>query len=92
MIAKTGRSLWKKGETSGRLGEPGAEKGIGKKGFPSGLTSVPVNLTLPEGQSIGIDIVAGFFGVEQDPRDLALSPAIGWAVTERAPEKPVMVW
>ena len=72
--------------------EPGAEKGVPPKSFPSGLSSVPVKLTSPRGSSIVVDLVAGFFAVEQNPDDLALSPVISWAVTEPAPQKPVMVW
>jgi hypothetical protein len=72
--------------------EPGAEKGVPPKSFPSGLSSVPVKLSSPAGSSIGIDLVAGFFAVEQNPDDLALSPVISWAGTEPKPEKPVTVW
>jgi hypothetical protein len=78
-------------KTTSGLGEPGAEKGVATKSFPSGLASVPVTLTLPNGQTTGIDVVAGFLGVEQGPEDLALSPVISWSVTERAPAKPVMI-
>jgi hypothetical protein len=46
--------------------------------FPNGLTS-------------GVDLVAGFLAVEQDPEDLAISPVIGWSVTESAPIKPVQI-
>jgi hypothetical protein len=38
-----------------------------------------------------LDLVAGFFGVEQDAVNLALSPLVSWSVTERAPEKPVLI-
>ena len=73
------------------FGEPGAQNGVAPKSFPSGLASVPVNLTLADGSSSEIDLVAGFLAVEQDPRDLALSPVISWSATERPPEKPVMI-
>ena len=71
--------------------EPGSEKGVGQKSFPSGLASVPVNLTFPDGSTNKIDLVAGFLAVEQDPEDLALSPVIGWSVAESAPAKPVLI-
>jgi hypothetical protein len=70
--------------------DPGAEKGA--SGFPSGLSSVPVQLSDTRGRVEDIDLVGGFLAVEQDPQDLALSPVIGWCVTERAPEKPVMIF
>jgi hypothetical protein len=82
----------KGGVRTGFGGEPGAEKGVGLKSFPSGLSSVPVKLTSPRGSSIVVDLVAGFFGVEQNPDDLALSPVISWAVTEPRPQKPVTVF
>jgi hypothetical protein len=72
--------------------DPGAEKGVAPKLFPSGLSSVRVNLKFPTGQESDIDLVAGFIAVEEDPEDLALSPVISWSATERAPEKAVMVW
>jgi hypothetical protein len=40
---------------------------------------------------MSLDLVAGFLAIEQDPVDLALSPVISWSVTERAPEKPVLI-
>ncbi len=73
------------------LGEPGSEKGVGKESFPSGLASVPVNLSFLNGSTNKIDLVAGFLAVEQDPEDLALSPVIGWSVAESAPAKPVLI-
>jgi hypothetical protein len=38
-----------------------------------------------------LDLVAGFLGIQQDAEDLALSPLVSWSVTERAPEKPVLI-
>jgi hypothetical protein len=67
-------------------------KGVTPKSFPSGLSSVPVNLTFRSGQrERNLDLVAGFFGIEQDLETLALSPLVSWAVTERAPDKPVLI-
>lgn len=69
------------------MGESGADKGA--FGFPSGLSRVPVALTFPNETKTEVDLVAGFLAIEQNPRDLALSPYIGWSVTECAPKKPV---
>ena len=78
-------------KTEFSLGEPGSEKGVAPKSFPSGLASVPVKLSFPNGLTSGVDLVAGFLAVEQDPEDLAISPVIGWSVTESAPIKPVQI-
>ncbi len=74
-------------------GEPGAEKGVAPGSFPSGLSSVPVKLSFSgnEHPELALDFVAGFFGIEQDAVDLALSPLVSWSVTERAPEQPVLI-
>ncbi len=77
------------GLKSSGLGEPGAEKGAA--GFPSGLSSVPVHLDLPDGRTAELDLVAGFLAVEQNRRDLAISPVISWSVAERAPENPMLI-
>jgi hypothetical protein len=66
--------------------EPGSEKGIAAKSFPSGLASVPVELHFLNDTSIEVELVAGFLAVEQDNQTLALSPLIGWSVTERLPQ------
>jgi hypothetical protein len=50
-----------------------------------------VKLSFPNGLTSGVDLVAGFLAVEQDPEDLAISPVIGWSVTESAPIKPVQI-
>ena len=78
-------------KTGFALGEPGSEKGVAQESFPSGLGSVPVKLSFPNGLTSGVDLVAGFLAVEQDPEDLALSPVIGWSVAESAPIKPVLI-
>jgi hypothetical protein len=66
-------------------------KGVGTKAFPSGLSSVSFELTFPDHSTRKLDLVAGFFGIEQDPEDLALSPVIGWCVAEPPPQTPVLV-
>ncbi len=63
--------------------------GVGSSSFPSGLASVPVNLNFPGGSTNVVDLVAGFFGVAQDPEDLALTPVISWSVVEPVPAKPI---
>jgi hypothetical protein len=75
-------------------GEPGADKGVAPRSFSSGLSSVPVKLSFPfeERPQKEFDLVAGFFGIEQDPVNLALSPIISWSITERPPEKPILIW
>jgi hypothetical protein len=69
---------------------PFASRGIATGAFPSGLSSVPVDIEFPDRSRRSIDLVAGFFGVEQGCEDLALSPAIGWCVAE-PPQTPVLV-
>jgi len=69
------------------LVEPGAEKGVKTSRFPPGLASVPIKLDSPVGSIDKMDLVAGFFGVAQDPEDLALTPVIGWSVAEPVPAK-----
>jgi hypothetical protein len=64
--------------------DAGAEKGVRQNSFPSGLTSVPVNVAFANGTKMDLDLVAGFLGVEQDEADLSLSPVISWAVAPRA--------
>ncbi len=53
--------------------EPAAAAGVSENKFPSGLASVPVKLTFPNGSAHDIDLLAGFFGVGQAWRDLALT-------------------
>lgn len=57
--------------------------GVGLRGFPSGLCSVPVKVSRDE-MSTRLDFVAGFLAVDQDLSDLTLSPMIGWCVAESA--------
>jgi Domain of unknown function (DUF4419) len=59
-------------------------EGVGTNWFPSGLSSVPFELRFPDDSTRMLDLVAGFFGTEQGPEDLALSPVIGWCVAEPA--------
>jgi hypothetical protein len=57
-------------------------KGVSPASFPSGLSSVPIKVKFTTGGSADVDLVAGFFAVEQNPSNLALSPVIGWSVAE----------
>jgi hypothetical protein len=66
--------------------------GVTTKSFPSGLSRVPVKLKFPDGTTYPADLVGGFFAVEQDPSDLALSPLISWCVTVPPPATPVPVF
>ena len=66
---------------------PLANKGVGLRVFPSGLSSAPVKVVMETSETT-LDLVAGFFAVQQDPSDLALSPLIGWCVAEHPPETP----
>jgi hypothetical protein len=59
--------------------DPEARKGPALESFPSGLSSVPVKLSFPDGSRQEVDLVAGYFAVEQTPADLSLSPVIMWA-------------
>jgi hypothetical protein len=54
--------------------------GIGTNAFPSGLSSAPLQIKFPDGSIREVDLVAGFFGVEQNPEDLALAPVISWCL------------
>ena len=71
---------------------PLESKGVAPKSFPSGLSSVPVKVQFQHGSKCDLDVVAGFFAVRQNLSDLALSPMIGWSVTEQAPSTPVKLF
>jgi hypothetical protein len=78
-------------ETRHPLLSSAGEKDVDLKSFPSGISSAPVKVQFNNGTIAEVDLVAGFFGVEQNPSDLSLSPHIGWSVTEPAPQTPVTV-
>jgi hypothetical protein len=67
-------------------------KGVGLASFPSGLSSVPIKVRFNNGSACELDLVAGFFAVEQNPSDTALSPVIGWSVAEPPPKTPVTLF
>jgi hypothetical protein len=68
-----------------------ATRGIATGAFPSGLSSVPVEIEFPDRSRRSVDLVAGFFGIAQGSDDLALSPAIGWCVAAPPPPTPVLI-
>jgi hypothetical protein len=90
------RENWIVPEPAGPQKLPFATHGIATNSFPSGLSSVRFELVLPDKTTRDLDLVAGFFGIEQSAieegsADLALSPLIGWCVAEPPPSSPVLV-
>jgi hypothetical protein len=65
-------------------------RGVATDSFPSGLSSVPVKVSFPDGTTRDLDFVAGFVGVRQTA-DLSLSPVISWSLAEKAPVEPVWI-
>jgi hypothetical protein len=61
-------------------------KGIGPSAFPSGLSRAPVKLAFVDGSEGGVDLLAGFLGVGQNPEDNALYPIISWSVMKSLPQ------
>jgi Domain of unknown function (DUF4419) len=68
------------------------DSGVTTSQFPSGLSRARVTLRFPDDARTEVDLLGGFMAVKQDAEDLSLSPAIGWCVAERPPEKPVVVF
>jgi hypothetical protein len=59
---------------------------VALQSFPSGLSCAPVKIQFSNSsQSLDVVLMAGFFGVFQDPGDHSLSPEIAWAVVWRDP-------
>jgi hypothetical protein len=73
--------------TGGRMIRAPSSKGVGLRTFPSGLSSVPVKLTFNDRPDCDVELVAGFFAVQQHA-DGALSPVIGWSVAAPPQKKP----
>jgi hypothetical protein len=78
-------------ETGRSMFDLEARKGVSTRTFPSGLSSVPLSLSLPDGSTRDLDLVAGYFAVEQAPVDFSLSPVISWSVTAQAPGTPILI-
>lgn len=57
--------------------------------FPSGLTRVPADWRFLD-QTIPMEFLSGFVGIEQCPKSAALRPSIGWAVRPRRPRRGFM--
>jgi hypothetical protein len=70
----------------------GPDAGVQKKRLPCGLSSVPLSLEFMDGSRSNVDLVAGFFAVEQAASDFSLAPVIGWSVAEPAPKEPIPVF
>ena len=68
--------LWREGMNSDFGGGPTTEE------FPSGLSSVPMRWQYRT-ETLDMELLGGFIGVDQDPDTLELSPKLGWAVRER---------
>lgn len=57
---------------------------VALQNFPCGLSSAPVKIQFSDSsQPLDVDLMAGFFGVFQDPGDHSLSPEIAWALVKR---------
>jgi len=78
-------------ETKSPFFDPLSRAGVGLTGFPSGLSSARIKVSLNDGSRQELDLVAGFLAVQQELSDLALAPHIGWCVAELPPQNPVMV-
>jgi hypothetical protein len=78
-------------ETATPIFSPRTMIGASLNSFQSGLSSAQITVSLQDGSSRSLDLIAGFLAVSQDKSDLALSPLISWCVAELPPEKPVMV-
>jgi hypothetical protein len=59
--------------------------GVSMRSFPSGISSVPLRVSFPDGSGKDMNLIAGFLAVQQKPSDLTLSPLISWCVTEPPP-------
>lgn len=58
-----------------------ADVWVGESQFPSGLSRAPFTWHYYESQ-IPMELLGGFVGISQDPRTLAIRPAIGWAIRD----------
>jgi hypothetical protein len=59
---------------------------VALRSFPCGLSCAPVKIQFSDSsRPLDVVLMAGFFGVFQDPGDHSLSPEIAWAVVWRDP-------
>ena len=63
-------------------GESGGRRRNHVFGIPSGLSRVPVTLRGQDGSASKVDLLGGFCGVGQNPRDNGLFPIISWPVSQ----------
>jgi Domain of unknown function (DUF4419) len=63
---------------------PMAGNGVRLQNFPSGLSRAPVQLTLPDGAQMQLELLGGFLGVAQRAEDNALAPVVSWAVVQKS--------
>jgi len=50
--------------------------------FPTGISSAPLHVTLPDKSETDVAVMGGFLGVSQRDEDNALAPIISWAVAK----------
>jgi len=64
------------------LSTPAAFRGFSPDDLPSGLSKTPVSIITIDRDSFKMEFSAGFMGIRQDPKTLAVRPEISWAVRE----------
>ena len=62
-----------------------AKDGISSLGIPSGVSTAPLTVHPPVGESFPMELLGGFLGVEQKPDSGIINSVLGWAV--RRPER-----
>lgn len=65
------------------LGALARSPGVPLKSFPSGLSRAPVNVEMPDGSKLSVELLGGFLGAAQRPEDNAVSPIVSWAVVQK---------
>jgi len=64
------------------LSYPPAYREFSPDYLPSGLSKIPVSIIPFANDSFKMEFSAGFMGIRQDPKTLAVRPEISWAVRE----------
>ena len=62
--------------------ESGFRMGLRLDQFPTGLSTAPITMLLPDGESRRVEVLGGFVGIRQTAVSGALQPRIGWAVRD----------
>ena len=62
--------------------------GVGLSQIPCGLSLAPLTIHFPNGEQREVELLGGFIGLTQSDGDLALAPAIGWAVVAKDTRVP----